>query len=251
MFRSSVKGPDLFDLKLTVENLQAALSGREYQDGLDQESTITMVGAIYCYVTGGLRYGLPLPAPACDPEDKHRVMWPEGMKVKSRRPSVSSVGSKHNSGVNRYGLRNDIGTSYAKSRASSVTSTSKYSSRYVGIAEEEDDDPRPVRQPTQRHDSFRKYNQPEPVDYPKSRKQVSYDYTDSPRDLPIRSNTGKRSMGTHRVSDAAMKPTPSMETFMVGGGGVELGDESEPDREPVLKPRSSRHKKQSKFADDE
>jgi hypothetical protein len=233
IFSSTVKGPDMADLKATFENIQATLSTRDYADGIDQATTIAMIGGIYKYITGRLGTALPLPAPVDYPDDKHRVMWPEGMKVKTRRGSVSSTGSNHH--VRRrpnFDLNPNIATPKAMSRASSVTSTSQYSSRYVGIAEEEEDVPPPRRKQEQ---------------VPPPRRRDSHRYQDEYDEMPLRPRQPARGTGTNRVSGAAMKPTPSMENFM-------RGHPDEDDEEEVVHaPRPPRRAagRKPKFADDE
>ena len=56
MWGNSIKGPELADLKATVENLRVTLSGDEYINGMDQATTIQMVGDIYSYVVGKLSH---------------------------------------------------------------------------------------------------------------------------------------------------------------------------------------------------
>lgn len=235
LFGSTVKGPDVADLKATFENLQAMLSSDEYAYGMDQASTVVMIGGIYKYVIGKLSHGLPLPAPVDYPEDKHKVMWPEGMKVRTRRPSVSSTGSGHYSRRrNQYDLNPNTTSHHAMSRASSATSNSVYSTRYVGIVEEEDDEPLPAsrhgqRQPPQKHSSHRR--------------------EEDIREVPLRPRQEpKRSAGTHRVSGAAMRPTPSIEDFMKGQPD-EDDEPKEPPRPPRRLPRTT--DKKPKFADDD
>lgn len=223
------------DLKATFENIQATLWTRDYADGLDRDTTIAMIGGIYNYITGRLGTALPLPAPVDYPDDKHRVMWPEGMKVKTRRTSVSSTGSSRRvRRIPNYDLNPNVATPKAMSRASSVTSTSQYSSRYVGIAEEEEDVPPPRR----------RQEQPQP-----SRRRDSHRYQDDYEEMPLRPRQQPvRGTGTNRVSGAAMKPTPSMENFMRSHPDDE--DEEEEQARAPRPPRRAAGRK-PKFADDE
>jgi len=253
MWGSSIKGPEFEDLKSTVENLRVALSGDEYINGMDQATTIQMVGDIYMYVIGKLSHGLQLPAPCDDPDDRGRVMWPDGIKVKHRRGSISSVGSGRYVKADRYG--NPVAGAGIRggSRASSATSTSKYSSRYVGIAEEEEDDqPVPARRVPSRRDSSRRYAPEESDNYVRPKKQVSY-APDEIQDLPIKSSTTRRQTGTHRVSDAAMKPTPSMERFMdqPQDDGRNPWEQPDEERRPARKSNAPSRPKQGGFADDD
>jgi len=253
MWGTSVKGPELADLKATIENLRVSLSGDEYINGMDQATTIQMVGDIYLYVVGKLSHGLQLPAPADDPDDRCRVIWPDGMKVKTRRGSVSSVGS------GKYVMADRRGTPIAGagvrggSRASSATSNSRFSSRYVGIAEEEEDDePAPPRRGVLRRDSARRYAPEQPDNYVRPTKQVSY-APEETHDIPIRRSTTKRQTGTHRVSDAAMKPTPSMERFIdhADDDGRNPWEQPDEERRPARKSKVPVRPKQGGFADDE
>ena len=253
MWGNSIKGPELADLKATVENLRVTLSGDEYINGMDQATTIQMVGDIYSYVVGKLSHGLQLPAPADDPDDRGRVMWPDGMKVKSRRGSISSVGSGRYVKADRYGTPVAGAGVRGGSRASSATSTSKYSSRYVGIAEEEEDDePMPARRAPPRRDSTRRYAPDEPDNYIRPKKHVSY-APDDVQDLPTRPSTTRRPTGTHRVSDAAMKPTPSMERFIdqPEDDGRNPWEQPEEERRPARKPKTHSQPRQGGFADDD
>lgn len=235
-FSSTVKGPDIMDMKTTFENLQAVLSGPDYIDGMDQATTVAMVGSVYKYVIGKSNSAIHMPAPASVPDDRHRVMWPEGIKVKTRRTSVSSTGSGHHSRrTHTYALNPNVTTPRAMSRASSVTSGSQYSSRYVGIAEEEDDEPLPPRR------------NPPPRGQPQ--RQDSRRYDDEPQGIPLRPrHEPVRGTGTNRVSNAAMKPTPSMERFMRNEP-----DQEEEEEEVVHAPRPPRRTaaRKSRFADEE
>lgn len=120
-----VEGGDVNDVRITFENIMIHLQEQRYDEGIDAETMLIMINDIYNYVTGASRgKAIRLPAPATDPDDKHRSMWPEGSKVhtRSRRDSHASRASS----VTSNGVRvPKINPAYTSSRASSNTS-SKY-----------------------------------------------------------------------------------------------------------------------------
>lgn len=223
------------DLKATFENLQAALSSPDYVDGIDQATVVVMIGSLYKYVIGKSSSAIHLPAPTYYPDDKHRVMWPEGVKVKTRRSSMSSTGSGHY--VRRksnYALDPHVTTPRAMSRASSVTSTSQYSSRYIGIVQEEDDEPLPKHKMMQRQRI----------------QQGAHPQEDNLQEMPLRlRREAVRSTGTNRVNGGPMKPTPSIERFMKNYPNEPQEERDEPAQasRPPRRPAA----RKSRFADDE
>jgi hypothetical protein len=131
-----VEGADVEDMKITFENIFAELRDSRYDDGIEVETTIAMIMDIYKYVTGTSHgKALSLPAPALNPDDKYRTMWPEGTKVRtrSRRDSHTSRASS----VASNGVRvPKVAQGYTNSRASSTTS-SKYAPVRAKFMEDE------------------------------------------------------------------------------------------------------------------
>lgn len=119
-----VDGPEIHNVKITVENLCLSLQDEVYNDGVDADTMCNTLTDLYKWLTGTLGpCSISLPAPANDPDDRHRGIWPEGSKVvtRSRRGSTSSRTSRSSKGV----VVPNINASYGSSRASS-TSTSRY-----------------------------------------------------------------------------------------------------------------------------
>lgn len=177
-------GPNKSDIKTTLENVCALLDDPKYNGGLDPSSVVSLIEDIYEYVAGNKNKRLRLPAPANDPDDRYRIMWAEGAKVKSRPSSVSSKGSVDRHTSNKlssiYSSRNSTETKPID-RAMSVTSSSKYTSRYIGIIDEE---PISLQQPP----------------------------------LPPRSNRRDSITGsnTMRVNGATVRPSNSLEAILSG-----------------------------------
>lgn len=122
-----VDGPEIHDVKITMENLCLSLQDEMYIDGVDAETMCNTLTDVYKWLTGTLgQCGISLPAPANDPDDRHRSMWPEGAKVttRSRRGSRSSHVSRSSKGI----VVPNINAAYTSSRASSTTS-----SRYAPV----------------------------------------------------------------------------------------------------------------------
>lgn len=122
-----VNGPEIHDVKITIENLCLSLQGELYIDGVDADSMCNTLTDVYKWLTGTLGpSAISLPAPANDPDDRHRSMWPEGAKVttRSRRGSRSSHTSRTSKGI----AVPNISAAYTSSRASSTTS-----SRYAPV----------------------------------------------------------------------------------------------------------------------
>lgn len=135
-FFTSTKGPEVNNIRVTVENLCTHISNEKYNKGIDPDGVINMIHDFYYYVTGEKNIRIRLPAPMSNTEDHFDMMWPEGAKVSSRPTSVSS---SHYKGKR---LSSNYKSTKIQSRASSVTSTSKRTVHYVGIAEEESSDER-------------------------------------------------------------------------------------------------------------
>lgn len=144
---SGVQPPKLVDVRVTFENLCAVFSEERYNDGLDAQGVMHMLGDIYEFITGGKSVRIRLPAPVSNRDDCFKYMWPEGAKVTSIAKTQSngsrrSSGHRYSESTNRlsskYTTRNN-GRAHSK-RSSSVVSSSQYGSRYVGIAEQEPDD---------------------------------------------------------------------------------------------------------------
>lgn len=133
-FFSSVKGPDVRELRLTFQNICATLTQDErYNDGIDADGVSELLSDVYYYVTGNRNQRLRLPAPIADLNDKYRVMWPEGAKISSRAPSAASRNSRVPSLAKSY-TQKDV------NRASSVISSSIASKhRYIPFASDDED----------------------------------------------------------------------------------------------------------------
>lgn len=122
-----VNGPEIHNVQITVENLCLSLQDEVYNDGVDADTMCNTLTDLYKWLTGTLGpCSISLPAPANDPDDRHRGIWPEGSKVvtRSRRGSTSSRVSRSSKGV----VVPNINASYGSSRASSTTS-----SRYTPV----------------------------------------------------------------------------------------------------------------------
>lgn len=134
-----VSGPHHTHVKVTFENLCQSLNDERYVDGVDPESLVDTVNDVYEWLMG-LSKGkaIRLPAPATEPDDRHRTLWPEGsvVKTRSRRDSARSDRSSVTSGGHRV---EGLSRQYTSSRASSVTS-SKYAP-IMGTFAEDDDAP--------------------------------------------------------------------------------------------------------------
>lgn len=118
-----VNGPNVIDMKVTIENFCAELRSGKYDDGIDPESMCTTMVSFYQYITGTSEGGvIVLPAPANDPDDKYRSMWPEGAKVRTRqrRDSHTSRASSRTSNGRRIP---NIDPVYSRSVASSTVSS--------------------------------------------------------------------------------------------------------------------------------
>lgn len=227
-FNDTITGPDAYDIKITIENIQAHILSSKYSDGVDAETCSNMIGDLYMYILGKKHGALSLPAPALYPSEKYDVMWPEGSRVRSRRGSnVSASSHKHGSSRRDPLALDRPGNSRAYSGASSVTSTSKYSSRYIGIVEDDEDEAVLVAPPDRsskrepevprRHSKYSKHSHSQP-----------------------------KAPGTMRLSNAAVRPTPSMERFMKPADDPE-DDDDEP-RRPIRQP--NRKNTITGFADD-
>lgn len=169
-------GPGVSDIRITLRNLQSLLTSDEYRSGLDNHGVARMLGDICVYISGSSSHRISLPAPISNPDDTHRLMWPEGATVKSKPRSNTSYAS----GVTRYSRSHSIApnaynSQHAYSRASSLVS-SAYPSRYVGIVESGETAPA--------YESKRQVHNAHPTP------------------------------SAMRVSGAVIKPTPSMEKFL-------------------------------------
>jgi len=128
----SNSGPQLQDVKVTLENLCALVDDPLYQNGVTSDGVVNMLQDLYKYISGDKNKRIRCPAPADNPDDRYRMMWPEGAKVTSR---PSSVTSSRNYNIRRLSTEyNDT----ARRRAASVTSSGTFTSRYVGIIDEEE-----------------------------------------------------------------------------------------------------------------
>lgn len=143
-----IDGPDIRNVKITVENLCFALQQDAYAEGIDPMTTCNMLADFYKWITGTLGDNpISLPAPANDLDDRHRKLLPEGSKV-STRPRRSSTSSR-SSNVSRNSkgaVVPNISAAYTSSRASSTTS-SRYAPVRHRFMEEDDypeDEPRTV-----------------------------------------------------------------------------------------------------------
>lgn len=191
MFQRKKNDSDTFkvapmDAKITIDNLRSILNGSEYVNGIDRDTAVKLVGQLYEYLTSRHEGAISLPAPVDSPEDKYRIIWPEGCKINSRRMSTSSAGSKNDDVRDKYALSKHISSDRVVRRAMSVTS-STYSTRYVGIIDEED----------------------EPVPH-------------ATKERPQKATLTHRERGgesrTMKINDDLMRPTPSIERFIMDDG---------------------------------
>jgi len=142
--KAYVNGGDVNDIRITFENLCEELSDSRYDSGIDAETMVGTLSGIYKYITGTLN-GRPLmlPATSLDPDDRHRTMWAEGTKVRtrSRRDSQSSRGSS----VTSNGMRvPNLNLNRTNSVASSSVSA-RYAPVRARFIEDEHDDSNGVR----------------------------------------------------------------------------------------------------------
>lgn len=187
---SSIKPPNEHDLRTTFENLCATFADEKYRNGIDPNTMVDAINDIYLYVAGNKNMRIRLPAPMSNLDDRFGFMWPEGAKVSSRAPSNSSRVSVRK-------LSSNYTSQRAKDRAYSVTSSSRYSTKYIGFVEEDEDDGK-------RHVS-RQTTQEKP----------SLSRTDTVTRRRSRSSKSSGS-NTIKVGGQVMKPTPSMEKILTG-----------------------------------
>ena len=165
-----IDGPDIKNVKITVENLCIALQQDAYADGLDPMTTCNMLADFYKWITGTLGDdAISLPAPATDLEDRHRKLLPEGSRVSTRaRRSSTSSKSSNVSRNSKGAVVPNISAAYTSSRASSTTSSRYAPVRHRFIEEDDypEDEPRTVslkevRMAEQRHlEQLRNQRQP-------------------------------------------------------------------------------------------
>lgn len=138
------QGPSGENVKITFENVCAILRQEKYNEGIDADTTIRMIEDLYVYLTHNKDTRIRCPAPVSNPDDKFNMMWPEGAKVQSRPPSLSSsYASSHYRKSTASGLSSKYTTGnlsqQARSRVSSTVSSRRPEGRYVGIIDEEAD----------------------------------------------------------------------------------------------------------------
>ncbi|KAL9122213.1 MAG: hypothetical protein Q9187_001230 [Circinaria calcarea] len=194
---------------------QNTIRAPEYYHGIDVDTMVECFDNLYSYIAGDMNSRIRCPAAVNDPEDKFRSMWPEGSTVFSRSTSVAS----YNSGKSRHSSRSRPEYSKrlsAKYTGGSGSVTSKFGSRYVGIAEESEQDEARDLKPA-----------------PKYRKEKF----SSPH------------VSTVRVGNSIVRPTPSLERLyqpMVADalqrGDYEDEDEEEQKIEEALPARKVRNK---------
>ena len=155
-----IDGPDIKNVKITVENLCFALQHDVYAEGIDPMTTCNMLADFYKWITGTLGDDpISLPAPANDLEDRHRKLLPEGSKVSTRPRRTSTSSRSSNVSRNSKGaIVPNISAAYTSSKASSTTSSRYAPVRHRFIEEDDypEDEPRTVslkdiRMAEQRH----------------------------------------------------------------------------------------------------
>lgn len=240
---SSIVGPPIEDVKVTFENMCITLGEPIYDRGVDSDGVINMISDLYRYISGNKNMKIRCPAPADDPDDCHRIMWPEGAKVRSRTSSVSSRSTSYRQSVTRlsdqYANRHSREKSAQKARdyASSVTSSSRYGSRYVGIVDEELPESPLVSNGV--------------VSMLSASRDARGEHSKSSR-VKIKQPPSSSSRNTLRVSGAVIKPSESLER--IAGENNQGEDEDEtPNNPPARQQRRERRERPSKaiFADDQ
>lgn len=223
-----VRKVEPMDAKVTVDNIRSVLSGHEYVSGIDKDSAVKLIGQLYDYLTGRHEGPISLPAPAEFPDDRHRIIWPEGYKVNSRRMSSSSAGSRNEDARDKYSLSKHILSERVVRRAASVTS-SMYSTRYVGIIDEEDEPEPPLAIRVR-------------PNVPERPTSTRHDRRDEPR--------------TVRIDENFIRPSPSVEAFIRNDGDQERVHRSHVSNNATPRPRhrapvpESRKPEPSNFADE-
>lgn len=220
LFGSS-KLPNSHDIEITFGNICATLNDNKYADGLDQTTAINMVTDIYNYVRCSKNIRIRLPAPVSDPEDAYSFMWPEGAKISSRAPSNSST--LHN-GRNFDKYKTDR----ARNRASSVVSSSKFSARHIGFAEDDDE------KHTYKHRKGTSHHK-------------SGDNTERHR-RPSAATSNTNESRVLRVNGQVMKPTPSMDQLFAGPKSPDLDEDNDNEEDEVQAPRPPVLRRQAKFS---
>lgn len=237
-FSGGVKGPQVTELRGTFNNLCAMLTQDErYRDGIDASGTATLLNDIYYYVTGDRNQRIRLPAPAIDPTDKYRVMWPEGATVNSRaRSNASSRYSKVPSLSGKY-------TQKDANRASSVVSSSIASSkhRYIPFASDDEDTDAEAeskhRKPHSRHGSVRQSS------------VKSSNVGDSP--YSFRSRQRREKNNTVRINGNPLSHSQSIEAIRnAETNNIENNEEDNVEPLQYRKPASRRQYNGPMFADE-
>lgn len=200
------------NVQITFENIVAILSDKKYDAGIERSSIINMLSDVFNYVSGDQNVRIACPVPMLDLNDRHQVIWGEGAKVSSRSrsgvPKVSYTSDRRPS-LSSSAMR---GERDAIKRAYSVTSSSGYSSRYVGIAEDSEDEYTPSASVHQRPNS----------------KRDSYVRAD--RYNPV------------RVGGSIVRPTPSIERMFNTNNVAMFDDEPEIEVDAV-RPVVNKHSK--------
>lgn len=198
------------NVQITFENIVAILSDKKYDTGVDRSSIINMLSDVFNYVSGDQNVRIACPVPMSDLNDKHQVIWGEGAKISSRPGSSTSRTSytlDRRPSLSSSAMR---GERDAIKRAYSVTSSSGYSTRYVGIAEDSEDEYTPsvgVHQD------------------PNSRRR-GYGHAD--RYNPV------------RVGGSIVRPTPSIERMFNTNNAAMFDDEPEVELDPI-RPAVNKH----------
>lgn len=229
-FFGSSKQPQINDVRITFENIRALLYDEKYSHGLDPNTTIDMINDVYDYVIGNKNMRIRLPAPVSNLEDRFGFMWPEGAKISSRAPSNASTAYKGRK------LSSNYNSERARNRATSVASSSKFSARYVGFADEDEPENNNVKHSENHVKHKSKHSRSVNPDNAKHKKNKHA------------TNNGSSVM---RVNGQVFKPTPSMDDMLgnMNSAAHDIDDELEEDvpRPAVLRKQA----KFSNFADDE
>jgi len=135
-FTSTVNGPAVDDMKVTFENLCHELNSDIYTGGVDRDTLITTLEDVYKWIVSGPGKTISLPAVSGEPDDRHRIMFPQGCRVNTRKSrGPSSVSSRNSSNVPKSMMH--LSSHYTRPQ-STVSSSSRVAPRYVGFVEDDD-----------------------------------------------------------------------------------------------------------------
>lgn len=137
LFSKCVDGPNVIQIKVTLENLCSELNSNLYDLGVDRDTLVKTLSDIYEWIVVNKDTRISVPAPRDDLDDRHRYIFPEGARVSTRRSSrASSVTSTASSSLPKQALK--LSSHYTRSHAS-TSSANRYQPTHIGFAEEEED----------------------------------------------------------------------------------------------------------------